>query len=493
MDIKPNWLDRIFMFFSPIAGFRRIQARAATQVIRGYDGASKGRRTKNWNPGNKDADMEISSALSTLRSRSRDLVRNNSHAAKAVTTIVSNCVGTGIVLKLGDKTAEQDWKDWANGKGCDYDGQMDFYSLQSLAFRALVQDGEFLVLRKRSTSKEYPLQIQLLEADYLDTTKYDLDKRIRDGIEFDTKGRIIAYWLWEEHPGGRNLNIKNRFQSKRVLAEDIIHCYRKDRPGQIRGVPWVAPTMMTLRDLSNYEDAQLEKQKVSACFVGFMRNTSDPITQTVAEGEETKPLSQRFEPGSWEVLPDGKDIVFGNPPAVGGEYDVYVRRCLLSVASGFGISYESLTGDFGNVNFSSGRMGWIEMHRNIEKWRWCTFIPGFCDPILDWWLEARQIASGKQMKEGTEKTWTAPRREMIDPVKEVGAMKDAVRSGFSTLSGALRELGLDPQTHLQEYAADNSVLDELKLTFDTDPRVELKTKQQGQNGSNQANQARTNR
>jgi len=481
VDIKPNWLDRFVTFFNPRAGFRRVQSKAALQMFtRGYDGASKGRRTKNWNPGNRDADMEVSSALATLRSRSRDLVRNNSYASKAVGSIVSNCIGTGILLKVNEPTVNKDWMDWTDGKNCDYYGQLDFYSMQALAFRALVQDGEFLVLKKRTLDKEYPVKIQILEGDYLDSTRYDVKGFIKDGIEFDESGKIVAYYLFEEHPGGRHLNFKTRFQSKRVPAEDVLHIFRMDRPGQIRGVPWCTPTMMTLRDLSNYEDAQLERQKIAACFVGYMEDNQDPINQAIGEGEETKPLSQRFEPGAWEVLPPGKKMVFSNPPGVGADFEPYVRRCLLSIASGFGISYECLTSDYGNVNFSSGRMGWLEMQRNIDKWRWCTFIPGFCEGVFKWWLEGREIATGKTAPDNLPRIWTPPRREMIDPVKEITAMKDAVRSGFATLSDSLRQLGIDPEAHLAEYAADNKILDKLQLKLDTDPRQDKQP--QGQNG-----------
>lgn len=488
-NLSRTWFDRFIGFFSPSAEFRRIRAKAATGLIsRSYDAASKGRRAKNWNASSSDADIEISASLRTLRNRSRDSVRNNAYAARATQAIVSNCVGTGIILRIENKSVEKSWKAWSESALCDLEGSKDFYALQSLAFQTMVESGEVLIRKIRTSDPKSPIKLQILEPDYLDTTKLTSSNNIRDGIEFDDNGKPIAYWLFKQHPGGR-VQIRDQFQSVRVPADEIIHLFRKERPGQIRGVPWGASAMLRLRDFSEYESAQLVRQKIAACFVGFLTDNQDPINQT-STTEEQKPMSERFEPGAWEVLPPGKDIKFGVPPGVGMDYDPYSRRSLQYIASGYGITYECLTGDYSNVNFSSGRMGWIDMHRNIEAWRWITFIPQFCEGVFAWWVEGMNVANGGSMPKSLPHTWTPPRREMIDPTKEVPAMKDAVRSGFATLSDTVRQLGFDPESHFKEIATDNEMLDSLNIVLDSDPRKDAQingqTNQSGsQNGGNQ--------
>lgn len=463
-------------FLYPTRGLRRVAARQALNSIqkRGYDGASKGRRTKNWKATNADASLEVSLGLSLLRARSRDLSRNSPYAAKALATIVSNVVGTGILARLDDEGINKNFQAWANSTACDFYGKQNFYQLQHLAMRTVAEAGEILVRKHRVADPKNPIQIQLLEPDFLDTTKVNADNRLRDGIEFDDAGRIVAYWLYEVHPGAR-ANIKgNPWKSNRVDASEIEHIFRMDRPGQTRGVPWPAPVIIRFRDFDDYEDAQLVRQKIAACFVGFIMDNEDPVNQS-SSTEEKKPMSERFEPGAWEVLPPGKDIKFGSPPGVGSDYPAYVRQMLLSIAAGYGVSYESLTGDLSQVNFSSGRMGWIEFHRNIESWRWNMFIPGFCETVKNWWLEGQEVASGKAAPENMTTTWTPPRREMIDPVKETEAMRDGIRSGLATLSDSVRQLGLDPTEHFAELESDFNMLKAKNLVLDCDPRNDLQS------------------
>jgi capsid protein len=149
----------------------------------------------------------------------------------------------------------------------------------------------------------------------------------------------------------------------------------------------------------------------------------------------------------------------------------------MSVAASLGVTYEALTGDYGNVNFSSGRMGWIEFNRNIELWRWQMFIPQFCMTTWKWFVEAATVVGVAPRGEYVTAEWTAPRREMIDPTKEFPAMRDAVRSGLLTMSEAVRSMGYDPQNHFEEMQKDNERLDQLGLVIDSDPR---KTSRGGQ-------------
>ena len=94
-----NWFDRAIGTVAPRAGLRRVLARQSFAALtRGYDGAAKGRRTDGWRAPGTSADAEIAVAGGLLRDRMRDLVRNNPHAAKAVSVLVNNIVGAGIMV-----------------------------------------------------------------------------------------------------------------------------------------------------------------------------------------------------------------------------------------------------------------------------------------------------------------------------------------------------------------------------------------------------------
>lgn len=468
-----NWLDSSIAFLAPQAALRRIQARRYIGLLRGYDGASKGRRTKGWKTISSSAAAETGPAIQTLRDRCRDLVRNNPYAAKAVAVIPNNVVGAGIVARVKSKnerkrkTAETLWKSWADTTACDAAGQLTLYGLQRLAMRCIAESGEVLIRRRVVADGSFPLRLQLLEPDFLDTTNdgraLDNGNRIIQGIEFDTNGRRVAYHLYDEHPGDAfGFSLRNR-KPVRVPAEEIAHIYDIWRVGQIRGVPWGAPCILKMKDFDDYEDAHLLRQKMAAAYVGFIYDNEAGIPSPTGTGN-TPEVPDTMQPGIYEILPPGKDIKFSNPPGVEGYRD-YSTVTLHAIAAGFGVTYESLTGDYSNVNFSSSRMGWLEMSRNIDAWRWDMFIPMMCDRVWQWFVQMATI-SGVDMS-GVEAMWTPPRREMIDPTKEVPAQRDAVRAGLKTLSEAIREEGFDPDEQFAELKEEQDKLKSLGITLDS--------------------------
>jgi lambda family phage portal protein len=462
-----NVIDRLVGFFNPGAGLKRAVMR---DNIRRYEAAGRGRRTDNWRAGSGSANIETETALSKLRNRSRDQVRNNPYAARAVQRITSNVIGTGIQptplssSKLRVKRAKELWKLWGETKACDFDGQHNIYGLQRLAMRAVVESGEVIVLRRRVNQLPVPIQLQVLESDFLDTSKtyYLLDNGgwMTQGVEFDGSGKRVAYWLFDKHPGEFFSGV-----SRRVPADEVLHIYSKDRPGQVRGVPFGTPAMIKLRDFDEYEDAEIVRQKIAACFTAFVSD-ADP-------GGSVSTITEDFgkmEPGLIMGLPGGKQVQFAQPP-VTQNYDGFSRKTLQGVAAGFGTTYESLTGDLSNVNFTSGRMGWIEAQRLYSELQELLFVPMFCDPVWKWFADAAEIGAGFRVGDLTV-LWTPPRREMIDPVKETNALSAQVRNGFISWSEALRSLGYDPEQVADEMKMDFAMFDKYGFKLDCDGRVQ---------------------
>ena len=252
-----GWLDRAIGTVAPRVALRRVVARQNLAALtRGYDGAAKGRRTDGWRAAGTSADSEIALAGSLLRDRMRDLVRNNPHAAKAVSVLVNNIVGGGIMPRAAsgddklDAQANRLWERWA--MECDADGQLDVYGLQTLACRQMIEAGEVLLRRRPRRPDDglaVPMQVQLLEADMLDGSRNgDLagGGRIVQGIEFDPIGGRRAYWLFAQHPGDSVVSARKRIDSLPIPAGDVVHLYEKQR-AQVRGVPWGTPVMRSLQ------------------------------------------------------------------------------------------------------------------------------------------------------------------------------------------------------------------------------------------------------
>lgn len=439
---------------------------------RRYEGASKNKRLSKWLTPNRGANAIMLSDGVTLRSRARDLRRNNAYAAKAIMVYASNVVGTGIrtqFIKEGssktDLPIEKLWKEWAHSVECDYDGRHNFFGLQKIIAEAEFESGEVLVRFRYDSESKFPLKLQILEADFIDTfmnTVASDGNTIVQGIEFDKKGKRVAYYLFETHPGelGR-LNAK----ANRIPAGEILHIFDTLRPGQVRGVTKLAPVIVRMKDLDDFEDAQLMRQKIAACFTAFIRDIN--IETLDSDLDIDADVAERMEPAMIEHLPPGKTVEFANPPGV-QNYKEYTSTVLHGIAAGLGITYEALTGDFSEVNFSSGRMGWIEFFRNIQKWQDQIIIGQVIDPVVK---EFKKIAKIMGADSEVNTYHIAPKREMIDPTKEVAATLESIKGGLSTLSEELAALGKDPSEHLQQYKKDMDLLDSLGLTVKSDPRI----------------------
>lgn len=480
----PSWLDRAIGIVAPRAALRRVQARDALDLLgRGYDGAAKGRRTEGWRSPGTSADAEIAAAGGLLRDRMRDLVRNNPHAAKAVSVLVNNLIGSGIIPRAASGNGKLDaqatalWDAWS--VRCDADGQLDFLGLQTLACRQMVEAGEVLIRRqprRPGDGLDVPLQLQILEADMLDAGRNAelVDGgRIVQGVEFDRLGRRRRYWLYSSHPGDAAAKSGGRIDSVAVPAGDIAHVYEKQR-SQVRGVPWGAPVIRTLRDIDDWTQAELVRKKTEACVVGIVLGAEEGeqgIAPAVVDGDGNR--VERFEPGLIAYARGGKDIRFNQPATTAGVSE-WLRAQLHIVAAGFRMPYELLTGDLSQVNYSSIRAGLVEFRRLIDAAQWQIVVPMLCQPTWDWFTQ-QAWAAGKLPQPRIPVEWSPPRFEAVDPLKDAMADLLAMRSGTMTLAQAIARQGHNPDAVLAEIAAMNAKLDTLGLIFDSDPRRVTKT------------------
>lgn len=467
--MKLNWIDKAVSFFDPKAGLKRAQSRSAIQIIeRGYEGARKDRRTRGWRL-NESEEFAKPSERKTLKSRSRDLYRNNPFSHRAHNSIANNTTGTGIVPAIKNENLKKIWKEWASSVNVDFDQNLDFYGIQNLCMRTLSIHGEVLVLRVKSTDKKrVPLELKVISTAFLDTTK-DTEATpeggyIASGIEYYKSGKRKGYWIYPKNP--------QVFYEQSVFwkNEDVIHLFFIDEPGQAHGVPFGSSSMMNLRDYDDYADAQLMRQKIAACFSVFITKT-DADVGGFSTNKDDEDRLDRVEPGIIEHLEPGKSVTFASPPPAEG-YGEYSRNVLTSVSSGFGMSYEAMTGDLSNVNYSSGRMGWLEYQRMIETWQSFILIPKLCAKVWDWFLEAGEISGKIQNIKQLSVEWTVPGRKMIDPVKEIRGLVEQVRAGLMSWQEAVRSLGYRPEEVLEELKESAVLFDQAGIKPKSDPRFD---------------------
>ena len=456
-----------------------------------YDGTGGGRRALAWMPSNPGAVSALSLAQDELRAKSRDLVRRNAWAAAGIEAFVANAIGTGIKPQsmVQDQATREAihslWWDWC--EQADAAGLTDFYGLQALATRAMLEGGEALIrLRYRRIEDGLPvgLQIQVLEAEHLPTTmNRDLPggNVIRAGIEFDRLGRRVAYYLYRSHPNDGLLapmSSQGGFDAVRVDASEVIHLFRPLRPGQIRGEPWLTRALVKLNELDQYDDAELVRKKTAAMFAGFITRMAPEDNLMGESAADVNGVAMAgMEPGTLQILGPGEDIKFSAPADVGSSYAEFMRQQFRAVAAAMGITYEMLTGDLTQVNYSSIRAGLLEFRRRCEVLQHGVIVHQLCRPIWRAWMDQAVLEGAidlpgyrKDKRQYQSAKWIPQGWSWVDPQKEFNAMKLAIRAGLMSRSEAISGNGYDAEDVDREIAADNARADALGLVFDSDAR-----------------------
>lgn len=491
-------LERILRRVAPGYALRRAEQRRLLQELdraaaRDFEAASSGRRTKGWRADSTDPNAEIGDALEVLRNRHRQLVRDDPWASRAVRVVVNHGVGTGIAARSlaaarRAKRLDDRWREFSSSVECDQHGRLTVDGMTRAAFRSVVEGGDCLVRRIWSSDRNgpggVPFRLQALEGDHLATglsreadPEVNRGGHILQGVEFNAEGRRVAYHLHRTHPGAPWP--ARREETIRVPARDVLHPYRLDRLGQVRGVPWGAAAMLRMRDWALYEDAQLLRQRIAACFVAFEHDlngevsadaTAKPLPSYTKGGAADGADLQHLEPGTWEKLGGGRTITFGTPPGVEG-YRENFEISAMAVAVAYGLTYAQLTGDLSSANYSSMRGGAVEQRSEVDDWRWHLIIPHMSNPLWGWFVEgllvAGEVAEARDLR---LVDFTPPRHELLDPTKEIPAMRDEIRSGLISWQEALRTRGYDHRTVADQIAADAQLLDQLGIALDSDGR-----------------------
>ncbi len=473
-----NLFSRLTAALISVAGGRL----SAAAPSGGLEGAMMHRRLIAWRATQENINGLLASGGDVLRARARQIVRSNPYASNAADSFVANAVGTGIKPSslVADQALkdiiQQKWLAWTDE--ADADGLTDFYGLQAMAARAMFEAGECFIRfrpRRPSDGLTVPLQLQLLEAEMLplnktETTSYG--NTIRCGIEFDGIGRRVAYHFFRKHPGD-STEQGNTGEIVRVPASEILHLYRPMRPGQIRGMPWIAPALVKLFLLDQYDDAELDRKKVAALFAGFITKAA-PEDNVVGESaaDSSGAAIAGLSPGTMQVLFPGEDIKFSSPADVGGSYEMFQYRTLLSIAAALGVPYTNVTGDLKAANYSSIRAGTVEFRRRLQQFQFATLVFQMCRPI---WLRWEQTAalSGALSLPGfatdpsryTPVKWITPKWEWVDPLKDRQAEKIAQEMGWKAPSDIIEEEGNDVDETYRRIAADQKRIQTLGITL----------------------------
>jgi lambda family phage portal protein len=449
--------------------------RDAWAALRGY-AAAQDHRASAWAPSGGSANAEVGAAAATVARRVRDAVRNDPYASRIVDLWTGNAVGAGITTRWPDDAHSRAWQRWAEGTSCDAEGRLDLYGLQALVMRAVVESGECFVrflLAPPSPVNPIGLRLQVLESDLLDTARNGMldGAPTIQGIALGDAGEPVGYWLFPTHPGAWMLPGAG-MASVRIPASEVLHVYRKRRPGQLRDVSWLAPVLLRLRDLGDYEAALLMKAKIEACLAAVVTEEGDEALTGAAAGllrDAQGRAVESFEPGMI-LYRRGMGSVEVVNPSGGGSHAAFARRALEAAAVGAGLTYDQVSGDLTQANYSSLRAGKIEFRRLCEQVQYGMLIPMLVRPIAERFHAQGALLGlwGADMPNGV--SHVPPAHEMIDPLKDTTALIAQVRAGFVPQPEAAGAFGYDFRAAVEMIREANALLDEAGLALDTDPR-----------------------
>jgi lambda family phage portal protein len=457
----------------------------ASMPTSGFFGATNGRRTLNIGSSTRGASSLALSDGPTLLARARKADMDNPLARNGITSFVAEVIGTGIRPHSKHsnpdirRTLEKEFALWwpqssavrRIGPGGKPDSLQDFGLQQSLVCRNLVVAGEaFARLRPRLAADlspaglRVPLQIDLIEPEQLAWWRMTGENvapgnLVRGGIEFDQIHQRAAYHFYREHPGDTSL-WPNAWEVVRVPADSMLHVVEFLQGAQIRGISSLAPIIVALADLDDYDDATRLRNKLGKYLFGWRKTLNpdiDPLqnSSSTTAGTDQAPAGAAYvesQPGQVTMLDTNANEEFGfyAHPGVENTYEVFMRVQRQTIATIQRISYEMATGDMNQVNYSSARVRLIALRRIWKQFQHQVMVQQFCRPLWRAWLDAAALAGvisaadyRKNPEEYLNVEWSGEPWEWVDPVKDITSLRMEIESALTSREAVVAERGQD--------------------------------------------------
>ena len=503
-----NFLDKAIAAISPQAGVKRAAARRNMSIINsGYGnyGASHTKKSLlGWLYHGGSATEDIQANLTTLRQRSRDLYMGVPLATGALKTMRTNVVGSGLVLKsqidyeylrLTEEQAQQLESDierefslWAESESCDIERLDNFYELQQLAFLNWLMSGDVITLlpTTKRVNQPYDLRIRLIESDRLCTPRDKAnDPHVIGGVETNKAGEVVAYYIANNHPLSSEIGAAvEEWQRVQAFGDktgrrNVIHIMNRERIGQRRGVPFLAPVIEALKQLGRYTEAELVAAVVSGMFAVFieksdMSGDGMALGEVIPENEQVNAgdgSSIEIGNGSIIDLEEGEKANAVSPGRPNANFDPFVIAITRQIGAALEIPYELLVKNF-TSSYSASRGALLEAWKAFRMYR--TWLArDFCQPIFEEWL-AEAVAKGRisapsffadaairKAYSGAE--WNGPAQGLLNPVQEVTAAEKRVQNGFSTRDREAQEItGSDFYKNAQQRKREEKLMKEVR-------------------------------
>lgn len=477
-----EWLENMIAVLSPKMAYNREVYRQGRDEIkeRGYDAGNHDRMNRRWRTQNRSAEFEDRYDRDTVRARARDLERNSDMMRSILRAITRNTIGRGIELQARtddeklNEALESLWEEWCRARNCDVTGQQNFNQILRMAVIRKKVDGGIIFKKCYTDGGVLPFKLQALEVDELDITaitpKHEGNKVV-GGIEYNEYNRPVGYWIRQYSIDGLLLNKPVYYD-----AREIIFYFEKERPSQLREMSDMAATIPRIRDTNEFITAVAVKERVAACFAVAVKRMKDVLGNVIGRGGSATSDGQKktydgkqITPGMMMELNSGDEVQVIDPGNSGNDANTHLKMQVRLMGAGQGISYESISRDMSETNYSSARQGSIEdeltfaeemeplmehiMDEVYETFVISAVLAGLIN-IKDFWRDKRRYMCHE---------WVLSPKKWIDPLKEAHANKIAMETGQKTFKQISAEQGkdwkqqIDDMAEVLEYAKEKGV------------------------------------
>jgi lambda family phage portal protein len=420
-----------------------------------FDGATQGFRLERKGLMSGSADTLSARELKHLWNRSHHLCRNNPAAVTARNRLIAHWVGTGLKVKWSNSVIQKAWDQFA--KNPSLDGYGNLHSMETLWAGSYFESGEVFtrMMVQRRPDCPVPLKLQVIEAEQLDPL-YFLPDGVRHGIKFDAFGKPVEYNFWNHHPN--EMRIGEVLKRTSIPAQDVLHIFMRERPGQWRGIPKLTPALLAIYEMDELTDATLVRQKAAQAIGWIIKKQNSgalPLLGNIGDAppqdvEEVGNRIQKILPGGVHYLEADEDFEFASTSDIGNNLITLLEHQWRLIASCLDVTYEQLTGDLSGVNFSSIRAGLIEFRRRVAMTQLLIFVTQGLGPLADRFQELSKLYLSANAANATFKI-IFPKTEWVDPLKDVQADIAEIRAGLATMEEKLYERGVeDIEAHIKQ-------------------------------------------
>lgn len=456
-------IEKIIGIFSPKRALERSVARIKLRFMEGYEAARPWRNSADWFPVDGRAEPLNQASRAQLRAKARYLERNSDVVNSILNAYTRNVVGKGFNLQVKTDNEEWNslletvWQEWSRPGNCDVTGQYSLEEMLDLIVRRKLVDGGVLAVKTYDKKFAIPYQLQMREVDEIDSygqMQSPAGNPIVDVVEVNAVGRPVKFYL-------RKYDLKtfSQVETEPIDAERVYYLMEKTRATQVREITPLARAIDKTHDLDEFFEATVFKQKINAAIAVWITN-SDTASGSVGRGSIAGGSSggtkgaggKRIVPGSINELAPGQDIKTLVPAGQSSELETFDLAIMRKVAAGQGLSYEQVSRDVSQVNYSSARQNLLEDWKVFEKEQQ-FLIAHFLDGVFEDVIRAAVLSGYIPANVVPNDFWSNPqwlkhefigqKMPWIDPYKEALANQIMLESYQMTLKEFYGRSGRD--------------------------------------------------